>query len=143
MFRGPVEDRLAIRELFDAYSDAVSRMALDDYLDCWTEDGVRLGDGGEARGREQLRAQWAGIWKTLSRMAFVTQIGAIEVDGDHAQTRSYCLEILQFPNGATHRLVGTYEDQLRRVEGRWRFRERKYQVFIDERQPIGSREHAR
>lgn len=130
MFRGPAEDRLKIRELFDSYSDAVSRIAVDDYLDCWTEDGTRLGDGGEAHGTDQLRAHWDGIWKALSRMAFVTQIGAIEVDGDRAQARSYCLEILQFRNGTTQRLVGAYEDELRRVDGTWRFCERKYRVFI-------------
>jgi ketosteroid isomerase-like protein len=140
MFRGPIEDRLKIRELFDSYSDSVTRRALDDYLDCWTEDGTRLGDGGEARGTEQLRAHWNGVWKALSRMAFVTQIGAIEVDGDRAYARSYCLETLRFHNGATHRLVGAYEDELRRVDGTWRFRERKYRVLVGDEQPAGSQE---
>jgi hypothetical protein len=67
----------------------VAGRLVDDYLDCRTEDGTRLGDGGEARGTRELRAHWDGIWKAVSRMAFVTQIGAIEVDGDHAG-RSYC-----------------------------------------------------
>ena len=54
MFSGPIEDRLGIRELFDSYGDAVTRNALDDYLACWTEDGTRLGEGGECEGIEGL-----------------------------------------------------------------------------------------
>lgn len=78
MFRGPIEDRLAIRERFDSYGDAVTRQALDDYLDCWTDDGQRFGSGGECHGRDELRTHWHGIWKALAQMAFMTQIGAIE-----------------------------------------------------------------
>jgi uncharacterized protein (TIGR02246 family) len=131
MFSGPIEDRLAIRELFDSYGDAVTRNALDDYLACWTEDGTRLGEGGECEGIEGLRAHWDGIWKVLSEMVFVTQIGAIEVDGDHASARSYCLETMRFRDGSTHQLIGTYEDQVRRVDGRWRFSQRRYRVLVD------------
>lgn len=131
MFSGPIEDRLGIRELFDSYGDAVTRNALDDYLACWTEDGTRLGEGGECEGIEGLRAHWNGIWTVLSQMVFVTQIGAIEVDGDHASARSYCLETMRFRDGSTHQLIGTYEDQVRRVDGRWRFSQRRYRVLVD------------
>jgi ketosteroid isomerase-like protein len=135
MFTGPVEDQLKIRERFDSYCDAVSRTALDDYLACWTDDGARLGTGGECRGTDELRTHWDGIWRVVSKMAFMTQIGAIEVTGDQARARSYCLEILQFHTGATHRLVGTYDDKLRRVSGQWLFSERNYRVFLDETSP--------
>src|ERR1700742_2004986 len=131
MFSGPIDDRLSIRERFDSYSDAVTRCALDDYLDCWAEDGVRLGEGGEAWGTEGLRAHWNGIWKVLSQMVFVTQIGAIEVDGDRASARSYCLETLRFRDGSVHQLIGTYEDRLRRADGVWRFSERRYRVLVE------------
>jgi ketosteroid isomerase-like protein len=134
MFTGPAEDRLKIRERLDSYSDAVCRIDLDDYLACWTEDGERLGDGGECHGIEELRTHWGGIWHALERMAFLTQIGAIEVDGDRARARSYCLEILRLTNGATQRLVGTYEDELRRVDGTWLFSRRKYRVLLSEGQ---------
>lgn len=135
MFTGPAEDRLKIRERLDSYSDAVCRQDLADYLACWTEDGERLGEGGECRGIEALRTHWDGIWQALERMAFLTQIGAIEVDGNRARTRSYCREILLFKNGATHRLVGVYEDELHRVDGTWLFSRRNYRVFLREQQP--------
>lgn len=131
MFSGPLEDRLAIRERFDSYSDAVTRRALDDYLDCWTEDGQRSGSGGECHGIDELRAHWHDIWKALSQMAFMTQIGAIAIDGTTASARSYCLETLQFHDGTARQLVGTYDDELRRVDGVWRFSVRRYRVLID------------
>jgi ketosteroid isomerase-like protein len=132
MFSGPVEDRLKIRERIDSYCDAVSRSALDDYLACWTEDGARLGEGGECRGIAELRTHWYGIWQVLSKMAFMAQVGAIEVTGDDARARSYCLEIMQFRGGGTHRLIGTYDDKLRRVDGEWLFYERNYRIFLVE-----------
>lgn len=132
MFRGPIEDRLAIRERFDSYGDAVTRRALDDYLDCWTDDGQRFGSGGECHGRDELRTHWHGIWKALAQMAFMTQIGAIEVAGTAATARSYCLETLRFHDGTTRQLVGTYDDELRRVDGVWRFSVRRYRVLIDD-----------
>lgn len=139
MFDGPIEDRLLIRELFDRYSDAVCRIALEDYLDCWTADGVRSGAGGECCGTEELRSHWHGIWQVLTQMVFINQIGSIEVDGDHARARSYCLEILQLRDGATRRLVGSYQDTLRRTDGRWRCSERNYHVVVDEGQSVRTR----
>jgi len=130
MFTGPIEDRLKIRERFDSYSDAVSRIALDDYLRCWTDDPIRLGNGGEFHGLDQLRAHWDGIWRALETMAFVTQIGAIEVSGQDAHARSYCQETLRFRNGQTQQLVGAYSDELQCVDGDWLFSKRTYRIHI-------------
>ncbi|WP_319433810.1 nuclear transport factor 2 family protein [Mycobacterium sp. RTGN5] len=131
MFSGPIEDRLSIRERFDSYSDAVTRQALDDYLDCWTEDGARFGDGGECEGIEALGQHWHGIWKMLSQMVFMTQVGSIVVDGATATTRSYCLETLQLRDGTSRQLIGAYDDELRRIDGVWRFSVRRYRVLND------------
>jgi ketosteroid isomerase-like protein len=132
VFSGPIEDRLSIRERFDSYSDAVTRQAVDDYLDCWTDDGARFGDGGECQGIDALRQHWHGIWKMLSQMVFMTQVGSIVVDGATATTRSYCLETLQLRDGTTRQLIGTYDDELRRVVGVWRFSVRRYRVLLGE-----------
>jgi ketosteroid isomerase-like protein len=132
VFSGPIEDRLSIRERFDSYSDAVTRQALDDYLYCWTDDGARFGAGGECKGIEALRHHWHGIWKMLSQMGFMTQLGSIVIDGGTATARSYCLETLRFHDDTTRRLIGTYDDDLRRVDGVWKFSTRRYRVLIDE-----------
>jgi hypothetical protein len=65
-------------------------------------------------------------------MVFMTQVGAIVIDGTAATARSYCLETLQFHDGTTRQLIGTYDDELRRVDGVWRFSVRRYRVLIDD-----------
>ena len=39
---------------------------------------------------------------------------------------------MEFRGGGTHRLIGTYDDKLRRVDGEWLFCERNYRVFLVE-----------
>ena len=129
-FTGAVDDRLAIRERLDAYSDAVSRQDVEAYLACWAEDAERSGAGGECRGKAALREHWHGIWQALDRMSFVTQMAAIDVDGDRATARSHCLETLVVKGGGVRTLIGTYDDELVRSDDGWVFAKRHYSVFI-------------
>jgi ketosteroid isomerase-like protein len=131
-FIGSVEDRLRIRERLDSYSDAVFRGDVEDYLACWAEDATRSGSGGECHGKPALREHWHGIFRYVERMTFFTQVAAIEVDGDRATVRSYCREILVLKGGEVRKLVGVYDDELRRDDGDWLFARRSYQVIIDE-----------
>lgn len=131
-FTGPLEDRLLIRERMNAYADATFRGDVEAYLDCWAEDGVRIGNGEEVRGKDALRAQWSKFWAWLDKMTFFTEVGAIEVDGDHATARCWCREILFLKGGAVRKVVGVYEDQLVRQDGAWRFARREYTLFMDE-----------
>ena len=39
-FSGPLEDRVAIRELMDTYADAICRVDPDDYAACWADEGA-------------------------------------------------------------------------------------------------------
>ena len=39
-FSGPIKDRLELRELLDAYADAVCQNNPDDWGLCWAKDGV-------------------------------------------------------------------------------------------------------
>ena len=68
----------------------------------------------------------------MEKMAFFTEFGAIEVDGDHARARCYCREILLLKDGAVRKLVGAYEDELVRRGGDWLFASRRYTLFLDE-----------
>ena len=131
-FVGSIEDRLKIRERLGTYSDAVFRGDVEDYLACWCEGAVRSGFGGECRGKQALREHWTTVWESLERMGFFTQVAAIEVDGDRATARSYCLEILRLKNGDSRRLVGMYNDELVRENGDWLFARRNYEVLIEE-----------
>jgi ketosteroid isomerase-like protein len=133
-FTGPAEDRLLIRERMGAYADAAFRRDMEAWLANWSAEPVWRTWGQEFRGRDALRAQWEQIWTGLKmeKMAFFTEIGAIEVAGDRATARSYCREILQLDGGRIRKVVGAYDDELVREKGVWLFARRDYSLFMDE-----------
>jgi len=132
-FSGPLEARLLIRERFGAYSDATFRGDVEAWLANYADDGEWIMIEKSIVGKAALRAQWASLFAAIDRMAFFTEIGAINVDDDRATARSYCREIVRYKNGSTRKLVGTYDDELIRKDGVWLFAKRKYQLLIDER----------
>ena len=130
-FEGPIEDRVGIRERYDAYSDAVTRADVDDYLECWSEDGVRTGDGGECSGRQEIREHFQAMFDWMDRMAFFSQLASIEVEGGRATASANTLEFLRLRTGDSHRVVGSYRDELIRDGGIWRFASRHYRVLME------------
>ena len=132
-FIGPIEDRTLIRELFDSYTDAACRMDRAAWLDCWTNDASWWTHYFDVAGKDAIAASYDSLMANVEVTSFIGQPGSIEVDGDTAITRSYSQERLVFKNGAgNHRLIGRYEDKLRKVDGQWRFAARVYKVMIEE-----------
>lgn len=131
-FTGSLEDKIAIRELHDAYADSGFRADKQAWLDCWTRDCTWLTPFGEVKGKAALDAQWDGIWQTFDALGFFTVLGAIEVDGDAATCRAYVREIFQAKDGPVQKIVGRYDDRLAREGGGWKFAERRYSVLIRE-----------
>lgn len=132
-FTGSIEDRLAVRELFDAYADASSRMDRIAFLACWTEDASWWTHYFDVSGKAAIAATYDGLMGNVETVSFIGQLGACEIDGDRAICRSHALERLVFKEGAgNHRLTGCYEDELRKVDGQWRFARRVYKVMIEE-----------
>jgi SnoaL-like domain len=131
-FTGPVEDRLLIRDLYGRYADASWRGARQDWLDCWTEDARWNSHLFQCRGKIALGNQWDQLWAGFSELAFLSEIGSIEVTGDSARARSCAREIIRLKTGGLYKLVGAYEDQLLRENGEWRFSCRDYRPLIEE-----------
>jgi uncharacterized protein (TIGR02246 family) len=135
MFSGSVEDRTLIRELMSTYAGAVFRGDLEAWLATYSEEGVWLLQGAEHRGKPALRAHFERLFAPIEKMAFFTEVSAIEVQADQATAHSYCREILVMKNGDVRKVVGHYRDQLVRREGAWLFARRAYELFLSE-QPI-------
>ena len=127
-----IQDRVLIRERYACYSDAAFQCDAERYLDCWTEDGVRIGQGAEVRGKAALRAQWEQIWKLLDKMAFFTEPVILDLAGARATARCYCREIFTLKSGAMRKVVGLYNDVLIREDGIWLFSRREYELLMDE-----------
>lgn len=131
-FEGPIEDRLAIRELIDTYSDAVARRDADAWIATWADDATWDLMGHAVEGREAILQTWLGAMGTFDFVAFYAVPGAIKVDGDRAEVRVYVSEVLAPNGGGLRRIEGAYEDQCCRINGAWRFASRAYKILHEE-----------
>ena len=135
MYKGAVEDRLAIRERIESYSDAVFRQDADAWIANWAEDGVwhLPALGLDLTGRPAIRAAWEQAMSAFAVAGFFAVPGAIEINDDTATARSYTQEILVAKDGGgARKIVGAYDDTLVKRDGQWLFTRRAYNVLHDE-----------
>jgi ketosteroid isomerase-like protein len=139
-FTGPAEDRLAIRELLDAYADAVCRCNAADWGATWAQDAEwSLPDYpeiGTTRGKAAIVAMWVEAMKSYPGIRFQAWPGSIEVDGDRARVTSYTSEVYD-QDGDTLRDMGAYVDMCVKTEGRWLFASRSFRNVHRQRAPRG------
>lgn len=131
MFEGAIEDRLAIRDLIDSYSDAVFRRDEAAWAASWSED-CRWDLGGmSVEGKAQVVAMWRQAMSQFSFVAFFASPGEIKVNGARASARVYTSEILVGADGKTRHVLGRYDDELVKISERWVFARRVYQMLRD------------
>ncbi len=125
-------DREEIRELYARYAHSIDAAQFDEWVECFTEDGVfespRLG---KHRGRDGLRkfcAMYKESWGGAKPMHLMSNV-SIAVNGDRAAGGCYLAYFHCKAGKAEFSAVGHYTDKLRKVNGRWRFEHR--QVAID------------
>jgi uncharacterized protein (TIGR02246 family) len=133
MFIGPAEDRQAIRERVDAYSDAVFRHDAEAWIDCWAREAVWRLPGLEVAGRDKIKATWVGAMGAYALAGFFANPGSIVVEGDKAKATNYTQEILILAAGGVRKVIGSYADNLVKEDGVWRFASRSYTVLHDEK----------
>jgi hypothetical protein len=137
-FNGPIEDRLAIRELLDSYSDAVIRRDQILWSSCWAMNASWHLGSQIIVGRDAILSHWIdmkansrGIKASYTR-AFFNFPGAVNIDGDKAQGWSYTNELLVDDENMTYHLNGMYSDLYVRENGQWVFEERVFaKLHID------------
>lgn len=132
LFKGPIEDRLAIRERIEAYADAVFRRDAESWISNWTEDAVWALPGMEVAGRETIKGAWLHAMSAFPLAAFFASPGSIQVEGARATARVYTQEILTLAEGGVRRIIGVYDDELIKADGAWLFSRRTYNILHDE-----------
>jgi len=130
-FTGPVEDRLAIRELIEGYADAVCQADAAAWGALWAEDGVwEMPDYpqfGTITGKEPIVSMWQAAMAQYPGVLFVATPGAIVVTGNDAVARSYTSEVYDDKQtGKTTRDRGLYDDLLVKRDGKWLFKRRRF-----------------
>jgi ketosteroid isomerase-like protein len=138
-------DRLAIRELVDAYAHCADRRDAPGQKSLFTEDTHFLvymdGEGSEPTqvldGREALTPVFDDLNRYQATMHLNGQ-STIALDGDRATGESYCIAHHLFTDGAERKLMVAwlrYGDTFIKVDGTWLFAERNLYVDWTETRP--------
>lgn len=142
-FTGPLEDRVAIRELMDTHAHGVMTKDAELWGSIWAEDAFwelpEYPDLGGFAGKQAIVDAWAasmeryGLDDMTKPMIYFMQPGAIEVDGDRARTVAYTIEIYDDPaTNKRTRTTGRYDDELEKRGGRWLFTRRSYRSILND-----------
>ena len=138
-------DRSEIEDLQSRYLFALNWQDPELYASTFTQNGVLVWAGGTVTGRpaiiEEMRearavdaraAEGVAPLRPARRRHFISNV-VLRIDGNSATSRAYWFE---FNNDMRDRrpylgAYGHYEDQLRRVDGRWLFSHRR--IFNEQR----------
>jgi uncharacterized protein (TIGR02246 family) len=127
---GPLEDRLAIRELVDSYNDAVMRFDGEAWKSNWADDATwTLPGAGDVTGIDNIHGAWQAAMAAFSFVGFFASAGPIVVDGDTATATWYQQEFLHQKDGEKRNITGKYSDEYVKRDGRWYFQKRVYEIL--------------
>ena len=132
-------DRLAIRELVDAYAHCADRRDAEGQKALFTEDTHFVvymdGQGAEPTyaldGREALTPVFDDLNRYQATMHFNGQ-STIALEGDRATGESYCIAHHLFTENGERKLMIAwlrYGDTFAKIDGAWRFAERN--LYVD------------
>lgn len=122
-----LEDRMEILDLAARYSHASDHGDGAALAETFTEDGIFEGAGEPRQGRAAHLAATNALGASGLVIRHFTSNPVIEGDGDAATMLLY-VEVKNLADPSTPMLVGRYHDELRRVDGRWRFARRRVEV---------------
>lgn len=135
-FSGPIEDRLAIRELMDIYSDAVNQRDTALWASTWAEDSswkLPVIPGMEnVVGKENIVNAWQAGMAMFPFIFMSISVGDIQVNGNTATVRAYTTEVGTTLDGTEISPRGQYDDQLVKIDGQWLFKERIFHSLYGE-----------
>jgi hypothetical protein len=143
-----VSDRLAIRELFDAYAHCADRRDAEGQKSLFTADtrfAVHMdGEGSEASnvlaGRDALDPVFADLNRYEATMHFNGQSTVI-LDGDRATGESYTIAHHVFTEDGNRMMMVAwlrYLDVFSKIDGGWYFAERTLILEWSETRPLGA-----
>jgi SnoaL-like domain len=147
---GPSEaaDRLAIRELFDAYAHCADRRDAEGQKALFTDDtrfavymdGARAEASYELQGRDALTPVFDDLNRYEATMHFNGQ-STVRLDGDRATGESYTIAHHVFAEEGIRKIMVAwlrYLDVFGKLDGSWYFAERALILDWSETRPLGA-----
>ncbi|CAN5435486.1 hypothetical protein BH10PSE12_BH10PSE12_32540 [soil metagenome] len=133
-FTGPLEDRIAIREVLETYADAVNRVDEALWASIWAEDShwdlSHYPELGIVEGKDAIVALWRGAMPLYPKLSFLVSVGMVQVDGARAQARTYISEVYEDPDTLKDkRARACYNDVLVKRDGTWLLQSRSFTII--------------
>lgn len=130
-----VSDKIEIQELVARYNCAIDSGDVEGWVDTFLPDGVFEGLVVPTfRGHDELRAFATAFWtepeygEWHGAQHWTTNM-IIDGDGDRATLFAYHIMFTPDGPGAVPALMCAYDDELAKVDGRWRFARRRVIEF--------------
>ncbi|MEI9965419.1 MAG: nuclear transport factor 2 family protein [Caulobacteraceae bacterium] len=131
-------DRAEIEDLMARYMFAIDYHDWDAYVATFTEDAELEFARGTSKGRAAIREAITSFAKVIgqfyhtedgqtAKLRHVLLQSVIRVEGERAWTRALWVEMANHGPGDTMKMgtYGIYEDELKKVDGRWLFSKRR------------------
>ena len=131
MNTGPIEDRLAIRELIETFAVGAMHIDPEAWGDTWAEEGswklpsMDAPAVGKSTIIETFRQKLAYV-EFMSMIAFPAELA---VEGDRATGKAYSRELIVTKEGEQKIVVGYFDDEYVKREGRWYFLSRTFNIL--------------
>lgn len=123
-----------IRNLLVRYGLYLDAKDFDGYVSLFARDGVLDAPLGTATGPDGIRAMLGNVLGPVNAGFHLYANPLIEVHGDEATSTSRFTYVQNIEGQPPEvRMVGHYDDQLRREDGQWKFARRK--ITIDAGKP--------
>jgi hypothetical protein len=131
MNTGPVEDRLAIRELIETFAVGAMHVDPDIWGSTWAEDGAwKLPSLEEpAVGKANILATFDEKLAYVEFMSMVAFPAELVIDGDRATGKAYSRELIYTKGGEQKVVIGYFDDEYVKREGQWYFLSRTFNIL--------------
>ena len=129
------QDHVAVIYTIAEYAFRLDSGDLDGYVDCFAPDGVFDSTSGRFEGRQAIRDY---VGKLLAArnpapgggMRHVMGMPSITGHGERCHAVTYATILAQAGDRIQVRMVGTYTDDIVKVDGRWRFAVRHIRMAL-------------
>jgi SnoaL-like protein len=116
-----------VRQLYNRYAISWDEDRPDDLGDCFTPDAVFESQRGRFEGRDAILENMANVRRALATAAqrHITTNVTVNLEGERGTGWAYFIYCVGRGGKLEVTAFGKYEDELRKVGGRWYFSSRK------------------